>query len=171
MRLLCSLMLLLVLCQLGCGNRTPDNGATSETDGVQSYSGGDSNSNEGNQTPAPSFGGGPRVPSAFTVTTFDITNGKRYGITTGNKYIITNRNEDKPDLKNVNVMLTFYPDDGTRHELKKFWAVWKRGEGKEIDVWTTLKLSKVQRIEMEGTTQLDSSIQAEGKVSASWSVQ
>ena len=153
----------------GWGDRNPGGYSAGNSEGRSpSKSGGGTPFRRGNGRRKPARSLTSKVPSAsrlFVCSKFDCNFGKSFGFSTAGKLVVTNRN-DQPDLTNVNVTFTFYPEDGTRHELKRFWVSWKRNEEKTIEV----NVRKIQKIEMVGTAKLQSSLHGPGKISVSWTV-
>jgi hypothetical protein len=66
--------------------------------------------------------------------------------------VLTHKHNDGviPDggrLTDVDVTLVLYKEDGTRHEVKRVWATWDKGEAKKINV----PAHKYQKGELVGT--------------------
>jgi hypothetical protein len=66
--------------------------------------------------------------------------------------ILTHTHNDGVDpgagrLTDVEVTLVLYREDGTRHEVKRVWAAWDKGEAKKINV----PAHKYQKGELVGT--------------------
>lgn len=78
--------------------------------------------------------------------------------------VLTHTHNDGTDpnggrLTDVEMTLVLYREDGTRHELKKVWAGWDRGEAKKVNV----PAHKYQKVELIGTCTAADSVGYVGK--------